>query len=196
MSPSTEPQGHAATQIAHVVIIEMENRSFDSYFGTFPGVNGIPKDARCNPDPQTSKCILPFHDASLENYGGPHDVDAMRVDLDGGKLNGFIRAAEEQPKTVDPYPDEVMGYHTCAEIPVYCAYASEYTLADDHFAVGMRLGNRLVHPVQAPYKCRLPAPRAPEQRQSLAGGDVERHVAQRRPLGVAVGEGHVFEAYG
>ena len=27
-----------------------------------------------------------------------------------------------------------MGYHTCAEIPVYCKYARDYTLADDHFS--------------------------------------------------------------
>ena len=29
-------------KIRHVVIIMQENRSFDSYFGTFPGANGIP----------------------------------------------------------------------------------------------------------------------------------------------------------
>ncbi len=127
--------GLAAThRIKHVVILELENRSFDSYFGTFPGVNGLPSDPNCNPDPQTSKCILPYHDTSLTNYGGPHDVNAMWTDLDRGKLDGFIVAAEEQPKTVDPAPDEVMGYHTCAEIPVYCEYASQYTIADNHFA--------------------------------------------------------------
>jgi phospholipase C len=29
-----------------------------------------------------------------------------------------------------------MGYHTCAEIPVYCGYAQQGTLADNHFAAG------------------------------------------------------------
>ncbi len=29
-------------KIKHVVIIMQENRSFDSYFGTFPGADGIP----------------------------------------------------------------------------------------------------------------------------------------------------------
>ena len=28
--------------IRHVVVIMQENRSFDSYFGTFPGADGIP----------------------------------------------------------------------------------------------------------------------------------------------------------
>ncbi len=31
-----------AHEIRHVVVIMMENRSFDSYFGTFPGADGIP----------------------------------------------------------------------------------------------------------------------------------------------------------
>src|SRR5262249_34861231 len=31
-------------RIKHVVIIMQENRSFDHYFGTFPGADGIPMD--------------------------------------------------------------------------------------------------------------------------------------------------------
>ena len=29
-------------KIRHVIVIMQENRSFDSYFGTFPGADGIP----------------------------------------------------------------------------------------------------------------------------------------------------------
>jgi phospholipase C len=41
-----------------VVVIMQENRSFDSYFGTFPGTDGLPRDAQgsftvCVPDPAT-----------------------------------------------------------------------------------------------------------------------------------------------
>ena len=127
------------SSIQHVVILELENRSFDSYFGTFPGVNGFPTrngtiDVPCNPDPKSGKCILPFHNPKPVNYGGPHDVGAKNVDLDGGKLDGFIKSAETQPNHTDPNPDDVMGYHTCADIPVYCTYASQYTIADNHFA--------------------------------------------------------------
>ena len=35
----------SATPIQHVVIITMENHSFDSLFGTYPGANGLPTDA-------------------------------------------------------------------------------------------------------------------------------------------------------
>ena len=37
-------------KIKHVVMIMQENRSFDSYFGTYPGANGIPAGV-CEPDP-------------------------------------------------------------------------------------------------------------------------------------------------
>jgi len=134
-SPNPSPSGPGGlSQIQHIVVIEMENRSFDNYFGTFPGANGIPANPSCNPDPKTGKCIFPYHDTALRNYGGPHSDWAYAVDLDAGKMDGFITAAESEPKYADPDPDEVMGYHTCAEIPTYCAYASEYTLADENFA--------------------------------------------------------------
>src|ERR1700756_2716162 len=38
-------------KIQHVVVIMQENRSFDSYFGTYPGANGIPAGV-CVPDPR------------------------------------------------------------------------------------------------------------------------------------------------
>jgi hypothetical protein len=52
--------------IQHVVVIMQENRSFDSYFGTFPGADGIPMQngvpSICVPDPATSLCVGPYHD--------------------------------------------------------------------------------------------------------------------------------------
>ena len=42
-------------KIQHVVVIMQENRSFDSYFGTFPGADGIPGGV-CVPDPVNGAC--------------------------------------------------------------------------------------------------------------------------------------------
>src|SRR5881397_3569073 len=78
--------GTAATgihKIQHVIVIMQENRSFDSYFGTYPGADGFPRDQRgkisvCVPDPRNSVCMRPYHDKSNRNFGGPHDhIDAM-----------------------------------------------------------------------------------------------------------------------
>jgi phospholipase C len=88
-------------KIRHVVVVMQENRSFDSYFGTYPGADGIPmRDGIpkvCLPDPATHRCVRPFHDTQDRNGGGPHDhVDAVR-DIDHGRMDGFIRRGARRP---------------------------------------------------------------------------------------------------
>jgi phospholipase C len=80
----------AQRKIHHVVIIMQENRSFDSYFGTFPGVDGIPMregvPTVCVPDPTSLQCVQPFHDGSEVNHGGPHNMGDALADIDGGRM--------------------------------------------------------------------------------------------------------------
>jgi phospholipase C len=99
-SPSIDPSSRSGGihKIRHVVIIMQENRSFDSFFGTYPGADGIPVRhghfTVCVPDPRRGGCDRPYHDASLVNGGGGHGhLDAKR-DIDGGKMDGFVRSAE------------------------------------------------------------------------------------------------------
>jgi phospholipase C len=131
-------------KIRHVVIIMQENRSFDSYFGTYPGADGIPKHV-CVPDPAAGGCLRPFHDRSAVNYGGPHDhIDAVK-DVDGGLMNGFVQQAEagrqlfcrrhiNSPRcSLSPRKPDVMGYHDWHEIPNYWTYARHFVLQDHMF---------------------------------------------------------------
>ena len=64
-------------KIKHVVVLQQENRSFDSYFGTFPGADGIPmrggRPTVCAPDPRTGNCVAPYADHEDVNGGGPHN---------------------------------------------------------------------------------------------------------------------------
>ena len=101
------PSAIAATgihNIKHVVLIMQENRSFDSYFGTFPGADGIPRNRRgqftvCVPNPVLGTCEKPYHDPSDVNAGGPHmAVDAI-ADISGGKMDGFIASAQSGHRT-------------------------------------------------------------------------------------------------
>jgi phospholipase C len=137
-------------KIKHVVIIMQENRSFDSYFGTYPGADGIPPGA-CVPDPMTGGCVTPFHDAADTNYGGPHGAAAATADIDGGQMDGFVAQAEKgagcssddpacspcQQQNLAQAPGskcvDVMGYHDAREIPNYWAYAQQYVLQDHMF---------------------------------------------------------------
>ena len=126
-----------------------ENRSFDSYFGTYPGADGIPmkrgKPTVCVPDPASGACQYPYHDRRDRNFGGPHDhVDAVR-DIAGGRMNGFIDRAEagrqlfcrrhvDSPQcSLAPKRPDVMGYHDAREIPNYWSYARHFVLQDHMF---------------------------------------------------------------
>jgi phospholipase C len=130
-------------KIKHVIIVMQENRSFDSYFGTYPGADGIPmkhgKPTVCVPNP-TGSCTRPYHDTADVNGGGPHGETNAVADVDGGKMDGFIIQRDKAKPTCtnpdDPAcqlsgPPDVMGYHTAAEIPNYWTYASDFVL-DDH----------------------------------------------------------------
>jgi phospholipase C len=139
-------------RIRHVVVIMQENRSFDSYFGTFPGADGIPmsngRPTVCIPDPVLGHCVRPFHDGRERDLGGPHQVSAALADVDRGRMDGFIR---EQLKGIyrdcagnplDPnctaFQDQrgrpnVMGYHDARDIPNYWRYAKDFVLQDHMF---------------------------------------------------------------
>jgi phospholipase C len=135
-------------KIQHVVVIMQENRSFDSYFGTYPGAEGIPMSGGhpsvCVPDPATDRCVAPYHDRRDLNLGGPHGARSSVADIAGGAMTGYI--AEEKrglrncvvqfnPACAGASgPPDVMGYHNGADIPNYWTYARDFVLQDHMFA--------------------------------------------------------------
>jgi phospholipase C len=149
----TAEAGAAATgihKIKHVVVIMQENRSFDSYFGTFPGADGIPMNngvpTVCNPDPTNHTCVAPFVDHYDVTQAGPHAASSALADLDGGKLDGFVATVAKihqvcndndlQDPNCQDGPNnstDVMGYHTESDIPNYWAYATNFVLQDHMF---------------------------------------------------------------
>lgn len=146
---SARPPVDGLGRIKHIVIIVQENRSFDHYFGTFPGADGIPMEdgvpTVCNPDPLRDRCVYPFHDGDDMNIGGPHSNLAHEMSVNGGAMDGFIRAVETLPKCTRPevnpkcgggppeYDVDVMGWHDAREIPNYWAYAENFVLQDRMF---------------------------------------------------------------
>jgi phospholipase C len=141
----------ARTKIRHIVMIMQENRSFDHYFGTYPGADGIPMQngvpTVCAPNPTTNQCISPFHDPNDSNPAGPHGASHAIADIDAGKMDGFVEQATEGLEShceifsVDPacggadphQPESVMGYHDAREIPNYWTYAQDFVLQDHMF---------------------------------------------------------------
>jgi phospholipase C len=126
-----------------VVIIMQENRSFDEYFGTYPGADGFPMHdgvpTVCVPDGRTGQCVPPYHDPADVNGGGPHGQGAAATDIDNGRMDGFIAEAENgqkgctdpnNPACTNTKSPDVMGWHDAREIPNYWAYAQNFVLQD------------------------------------------------------------------
>jgi phospholipase C len=147
-SPVQGPPSEPPVPLQHLVFIMQENRSFDSYFGTFPGAEGFVmkngQPATCLDNPILGRCQHPYHDPSLVNTGGPHDSWNARRSIDGGRMDGFIqtilndhanacRLEGRPPDCRNADVPDVLGYHDDREIPNYWAYARRYMLQDHLF---------------------------------------------------------------
>ena len=132
--------------IKHVVVVMQENRSFDSYFGTFPGANGFPvrhgRSVACLRPAAGAPCHHLYVDHADVNGGGPHDFGNFAADLDHGRLDGFLRegvrahdhcADPNNPVCSNGTGFDTLGFHTRSDIPNYWAYAHRYVLQDRMF---------------------------------------------------------------
>jgi phospholipase C len=146
----------ARAKIQHVIIIMQENRSFDSYFGTFPGANGIP-ESTCvllSPDNPGKGCVVPYHDPHDINAGGTHHARDAQTDIDDGittaNMDGFLKVqtlskngntqctkTNTKETCLAVYQGverhDAAGYHTDADIPNYWSYAENFVLQDQLF---------------------------------------------------------------
>ena len=118
--------GDTGNPIQNVVVIMQENHTFDNYFGTFPGANGIRNDPAS---------VRPYH------ITGPavdlcHSTICAHADYNNGKMDGFLHAEGSK---------ETFGYYNQKDIPYYWGLAQNYTLFDNYFtsAMGPSLPNHL-----------------------------------------------------
>ncbi|HMD51890.1 MAG TPA: alkaline phosphatase family protein [Solirubrobacteraceae bacterium] len=135
------PKTGRLSDIEHVVILIQENRSFDHYFGTLPGVRGFGEEGALPTLYQTGYPVagfegelLPFH---LETGGASqclHDIThnwaPQHESWDGGAMDGFVRThiavdgLEAGPAT--------MGYYEQGDLPFYYALAEAFTICDGY----------------------------------------------------------------
>lgn len=104
----------ARSKIEHVVFVIKENRTFDNYFGQFPGADGATEGATCDGGTR------PLMRAPDRGFASGHSFTDGITAINGGKMNCF---------------DDV-GYTQYAEdqIPSYWAYARTYALSDAFFS--------------------------------------------------------------
>lgn len=120
---TASPASGAPLPIKHIIIIMQENRSFDEYFGVYPGVNGIPPGVRLTLSPGNTETVSPYLETNTNPKGGPHSWEAAHESYDNGKMDGFVWTSGPN----------AMGYYDYHLLPYYWTYASNYLLFDNFF---------------------------------------------------------------
>jgi phospholipase C len=120
-----------ATPIEHFVFLMQENHTFDNYFGTRPGVDGLPPGT-CMPvrrgEPQP--CVRPFHLGDRGSLDLDHTEQAFQIQYDGGRMDGFVEGVSTQGKD----GSLAMAYYDDRDLPYYWNLADEYVLFDRFFS--------------------------------------------------------------
>jgi phospholipase C len=132
------PAAGRLTDIKHIVILMQENRSFDHYYGTMPGVRGFSdptaitlstgKPVFYQPDPSHAQgYLLPFHydtksTSAQATPGTDHSWPTQHQAWHGGKMDQWIAAKGEY----------TMGYFTEEDIPFHRALAEAFTICDNY----------------------------------------------------------------
>ncbi len=108
-----------------------ENRSFDSYFGTYPGADGIPmtdgKPSVCVPNPATGECVRPYRRPRRRERRRPArrgQRDRRHQRRQDGRVHQPGRRTRSEGCTDPTNPacaatdtPDVMGYHTAQRHP-------------------------------------------------------------------------------
>lgn len=126
----------ANTPIEHLVVLMQDNHTFDNYFGTYPGADGLPSDTCMPVDPlaEQSSCIEPFHigeprlsnlDRGFSTYRGQFDNQYR-----DGHMDGFVHAL--RLRNLDGA--FVMGYYDDRDLAYYWNIADRYVLFDHFFS--------------------------------------------------------------
>lgn len=118
-----------------VVVLMMENRSFDHYLGALAsdatyGQKGVVTGLRgteSNPAPSGTNVTV-FKSTNFTPADPPHSFDAAHVQWNAGKNDGFVTAHAGSNEA------DVMGFHDRSQLPFYYWLADNYTVCDNWYA--------------------------------------------------------------
>jgi phospholipase C len=114
--------------IDHVVLVMMENRSFDHFLGWLPGANGRQAGLRY---PDFTGQLQPTH--HLTDFQGcafqdpDHSYEGARIEYDHGKCDGWLRVNDVFS----------IGYYQRNDLPFLSEAAAGWTVCDNYFAAIM-----------------------------------------------------------
>jgi phospholipase C len=122
------------TPVEHFLFLMQENHSFDNYFGTYPGANGVPAGT-CMPRDPTSKatkeCVKPFRLGDRAIVDLAHNEETHMAQYRNGRMDGFVWAFGREGKR---HGSMAMGHYDDRDLPYYWNVADEYVLFDRFFS--------------------------------------------------------------
>ena len=129
----------SATNIDHIIVLMMENRSFDHYLGWLPNANGRQKGLR-----YLDRDGVPHLTHRLREFQGcghsdpDHTYEGGRVEYNDGAADGWLRAGAND--------EFAIGYYTRKDLPFLGKAAQRWTVADRYFSSIMAptFPNRLI----------------------------------------------------
>ena len=119
-------------QIKHIVVVMMENHSFDNVLGLIGRGDGFTLDSHgqptaTNPD-GNGNLVHAFHMPNeCQTKGIGNDWKVTHEAYNNGKLDGFVTGTTA----------EAMGYLTKDDLPFTCGMASTFPIADRYFCSAM-----------------------------------------------------------
>jgi phospholipase C len=132
-------------RVKHVFVIYQENRSFDSYFGSFPGADNLASPlAQMHGfrqyDPLGNQWVTPFRITAADTADADHSRLSLLTKSDGGRMDLFV-STEEFGLIARGYSREdaqrvgllTMAYEDCDVIPYYWEWAHNFALYDHFF---------------------------------------------------------------
>lgn len=126
-------------QLDHIVIVTMENRSFDHLVGWAPGADG--KQAGLTYRDSTGTSRSTFHLTSPQgcSYGDPnHSFEGGRTEYNNGACDGWL--------TTEGNDESAIGYYTGADLPFLSKAVPAWTVLDRYFCsfLGPTYPNRMI----------------------------------------------------
>ena len=149
----SDPAGAANLEkVDHVVVLMLENRSFDHMLGYLSLIGGRPeidglRPGLANQDQGRTYPVHHLAGTALE-MDPDHSASAIDQQVASGSMNGFVASAAAtlaRRGVDDGDPGCVMGYYDGADVPVYDHLAAEFAVCDRWFSSvrGATLPNRL-----------------------------------------------------
>jgi phospholipase C len=151
ISKADKENNKGINKVEHVIVIYMENHSFDNLYGSFPGANGLSDATRAQYtqlDTATGLpyTVLPWSDPSFVPTptlpNAPYDIGSMKApsvitrdlvhrfyqeqnQIDGGKMDRFAAISDAKGLS--------MGYYQTSQLPLLNVLGNDYTLCDNFF---------------------------------------------------------------